>query len=79
MKTILAIAAVIAIYSCAPPRELEAEMVNAELIRIDTVFRNQDPQQILTWRDDYNIHYVTYATMNRNYSVGNRMLVLVKR
>jgi hypothetical protein len=56
MKTILAIATVIALYSCLGPHELQAEMVNAELIKIDTAFRyTNDPQQMLTWRDDNHI------------------------
>jgi len=83
MKTVLAILVIvasIALFSCSTPRELEAEMVNARLVKIDTVFRYAtDPKQQLLWRDDNNIDYVTYAPLNNTYFVGSRMIVLVKR
>jgi len=55
MKTILAVATVAALYSCSPPRELQAEMVSAELVKIDTAFRYNSPRQILTWRDQNRV------------------------
>jgi hypothetical protein len=79
MKTILLVAIVIALFSCSAPKELQAEMVNAELVKIDTVFRYaNDPKQLLTWRDN-RIDYITYAPLNNPFSIGVRMLVLVKR
>jgi hypothetical protein len=80
MKTILVIATVMAICSCSVPRELEAEMVSARLVKIDTVFRYaSDPKQLLTWRDDNNISYVTFAPLQNSFFLGARMVVLVKR
>jgi hypothetical protein len=80
MKTILTVAIVIALFSCAAPRELQAEMVKAELVKIDTVFRYADaPKQLLTWRDDNRIDYVTYAPLNNYFAIGAKMIVLVKR
>lgn len=80
MKTILVLAIIIALFSCSAPRELQAEMVSAELVKIDTVFRYADtPRQLLTWRDDKHIDYVTYAPLNNNFLVGAKMVVLVKR
>ena len=80
MKTILVIAIVLGLYSCFDPHELQAEMVSAELIRIDTAFRyTNDPQQMLTWRDENHIDYVTYAPLRNNFLLGSRMIVLVKR
>jgi len=80
MKTILVIATVIAFYGCFGPHELQAEMVSAELIKIDTAFRfTKDPQQMLTWRDENHIDYVTYAPLRNNFLLGSRMIVLVKR
>jgi hypothetical protein len=80
MKTILVIATVIALNSCLGPHELQAEMVSAELIKIDTAFRyTNDPQRMLTWRDDNHIDYVTYAPLKNNFLLGSRMIVLVKR
>jgi len=80
MKAILAFAIVVILYSCSEPRELQAEMVSAELVKIDTVFRYaNDPKQILTWRDDNHIDYITYAPLTNSFLVGSRMIVLVKR
>jgi len=79
MKTFLVIAALVALYSCALRKEIAAEMVSAELIRIDTVYRNQSAEQILTWRDPYKVEYVTYASMSRTYILGSRMPMLIKR
>ena len=80
MKTILVIAMVIAMSSCSSPRELQTQIVSAELVKIDTVFRySNDPKQLLTWRDANRIDYVTYVTLNNSFLVGARMIVLVRR
>jgi hypothetical protein len=79
MKTILAVATIAALYSCSSPREIQAEMVSAELVKIDTAFRYSNPEQMLTWRDDNHVDYVTYAPMNNVFFIGSRTLVLVKR
>ncbi|HEY2721213.1 MAG TPA: hypothetical protein VGI82_05790 [Chitinophagaceae bacterium] len=80
MKAILAMTAVLALYSCTAPYALQAEMVNAELIKIDTAFRYSNrPEQMLTWRDDNHINYITYASLSYNFPLGVKMIVLVKR
>jgi hypothetical protein len=80
MKTIVAIAIVILFYSCAGPRAVQAEMISAQLIKIDTAFRYaREPEQVLTWRDDNHIDYVTYAPLKNNFLLGSRMVVLVTR
>jgi hypothetical protein len=79
MKTILVIAAIAALYSCTAPKELQAEITSAQLIKIDTAYRYSSPRQMLTWRDDNRIEYVTYVPMNNVFLVGSRMIVLVKR
>jgi len=58
MKTILAVVTTAALYNCSPPRDLEAEMVSAELVKIDTAFRYNSPRQMLTWRDENQVSYV---------------------
>lgn len=71
---------IVAIGSCSAPRELQAEMVSAELVKIDTVYRYaQNPKQLLIWRDDNHVDYVTYAPLNNSFLVGSKMIVLVKR
>ena len=79
MKTILAVAVIAALYSCSSPQELQAEMISAQLVKIDTAFRNSSPTQMLTWRDDHDVNYVTYAPLNNVFLLGSKMIVLVKR
>ena len=80
MKTILVIAMVMAMVGCSSPKELQTQMVTAQLVKIDTVFRySNDPKQALTWRDDNRVDYVTYVPLNNSFLVGARMIVLVKR
>ena len=80
MKTMVALAIVISFYSCISPHVLEAEMTSAQLIKIDTTFRySKEPEQVLTWRDDNHVDYITYAPLNNNFLLGSKMVVLVKR
>lgn len=80
MKTVVSIAAVaITLFSCAPQNEIQVEFVNAELVRIDTVFRLSGHEQVLTWRTPNNIQYISYAPMNDVFQVGTRFPVMVKR
>jgi len=79
MKTILAVGTIAALSGCSTSRQLQAKMVSAELVRIDTAFRYNNPKQMLTWRDDDNVDYVTYAPMGNVFLLGSKMIVLVKR
>jgi hypothetical protein len=82
MKTLIfLLLAVVSLASCYSPREIQVEIVSAQLVRIDTVFRyvNDKSQQLLTWRDTENIEYVSYVPLYASYTVGTRMAVLRKR
>ena len=80
MKTILVSAALVALCSCAARKEVQVQMVNARLIKVDTVYRfNTDPQKQLTWRDENEIEYITYAALGTPYTLGSKMMVLVRR
>lgn len=79
MKTILAGTTIAALYSCASPRAIQAEMVSAELVKIDTAFRYNNAEQMLTWRDANQVDYITYAPMNNTFFIGSKTVVLVKR
>ena len=66
--------------SCSGPHEVQAEMVSAQLVKIDTAFRYEtNPRQMLTWRDNNDVEYVTYAPLANSFLLGSRMVVLVKR
>jgi len=80
MKAILISAALVALCSCATRKEVQVKMVNARLVKIDTIYRfHTDPQKQLTWKDKNEIEYVTYASFGITYPIGTEMMVLVKR
>ncbi len=77
MKTILAVIAMVSLCGCFFPRDIQAELVDAELVKIDTVHRHSRfAQQMLTWRDNYDVNYVSYASMNERFTVGTRIPML---
>ena len=81
MKKLLVIAvAAITFTSCFSTREgIQANLVDAELIKIDTVERYvNNYQQLLTWRTSDHMEYVSYVPMGRRYMVGTRMAVLIR-
>ena len=81
MKTILAVAMVLLILTgCYSTREVQVEMVNATLIKIDTINRETKYQkQLLIWRDQKNIEYTSFESMSKNYVLGTTITVLAKR
>ena len=56
MKTIIAIAAIVLFCGCYSYKEMQVQMMNAELIRIDTVYRYERAEQVLTWKGTDNSH-----------------------
>jgi hypothetical protein len=83
MKTLLAGALLLTLAGCYTNRELEAEMVRAEVIRIDTIERYHlnvpTKQKQITWRDSDNLEYVTYVPMYAYFIVGSSMTMLRPR
>jgi hypothetical protein len=81
MKAVIGIMGLVILFACGTSKEIEVDFVNAELVKIDTVYRYPNNyQQVLTWKSkDNNVQYVSYASIGNVYSVGSRMLVMVKR
>ena len=80
MKTFLALLSAAAVVSsCYTPRDVQVDLVCAELIRIDTIVRHTAQEQQLTWRDDFKMEYISYAAMERKFIVGTRMTVFRQR
>lgn len=80
MKTVISAAVVaLALFSCASQNEIQVEFVNAELIKIDTVYRPSGHEQVLTWRTPNNVQYISYASIDDVYLVGARFPVMVRR
>ena len=80
MKTFLGLIAIAAICSsCFTHRDLQVDLISAELVKIDTIVRHTQQEQQLTWRDDSRMEYVSYADMNRSFRIGTRMTVFRTR
>lgn len=58
-------------------KEIQVDIVSAELISIDTVTRFSNVQkQLLTWKVDNNTMYITFVPLEQSYHVGTRIAVL---
>ena len=81
MKALLGIMGMALVFACGTAKEIEVDFVNAELVKIDTVYRYPNTyQQVLTWRSaDNNVQYVSYTSIYNTYALGSRMVVMVKR
>ena len=82
MKTTLVALALWATIGCTSAyREIqEVDMVMAELVRIDTVFRHPEQKKQLTWKDSDDIQYISYVSLhNDQYSLGTSIYVMRKR
>lgn len=80
MKKLLIIAVAAVFTGCFSTREsIQANLVDAELVKIDTVERYVNQyQQVLTWKTSDHMEYVSYVPMGRKYVVGTRMAVLIR-
>ena len=76
MKTILVALSCVAAIGCSSTKEIQVEMVRAELIKIDTVFRQPNEKKQLTWRDQDNIEYISFTAMDQTYPIGIHMVVM---
>ncbi|HLG39635.1 MAG TPA: hypothetical protein VI461_08200 [Chitinophagaceae bacterium] len=71
MKTILAAVVFVIMAGCKSSKEINVELVSAQLVRIDTIYRSSDnPKQQLTWRDKDSIEYVSIVSMASSYPLG---------
>jgi hypothetical protein len=61
-------------------REVQADLVDVELVKIETVQRYPDlEQKLLTWKDENNISYITFEPMSTNYKIGSQMKVMIRK
>lgn len=64
---------------CYVQRDVQAALVDVELVKVDTIERYySNPQQLLTWRTTDNIDYVSYVPLGRKYVVGTRTSMLIR-
>ena len=81
MKTTLAALALWAIIGCTSYRELQQiDMVQVQVVRIDTIWRYTENIKQLTWKDSRDIQYVSYISLgNESYPIGSSMYMMKKR
>lgn len=80
MKTALFPLITLLAYACSSSREIQMNMVDVQLVKIDTVQRyaNQD-RKLLTWRSDDNVDYITFEPLHVSYPMGTHMRVMVRK
>jgi len=80
MKTIVLLLATAVTYSCVADKEIQMDLIDVELVKIDTIQRYNDAdQQLMTWRDVHNVSYITFEPMTTSYKVGSFMKVMVRK
>ena len=82
MKTTLVALALLALIGCTNSfREIQqADMVKAQVVKIDTIWRYPERVKQLTWKDTDEIKYITYVSIyNELYAIGSSMYVMRKR
>ncbi|MDB5230496.1 MAG: hypothetical protein JWN76_1301 [Chitinophagaceae bacterium] len=81
MKTlVLLMLSAIGFAGCFSGKQVQADMVSAQLVRIDTIYRYPDKREkLLTWRSAYNVEYTSYVPMSSIFFIGTRMPMLVTK
>jgi hypothetical protein len=80
MKQILPFVLSATILSCGTIKEVQMDMTDVELVKIDTIQRYLNgSEKVLTWQDDNHMSYVTFVPLEMYYAVGTRMKVMVRR
>lgn len=80
MKTIVALCIGAVGYSCFPAHEIQAEMVDATLIKVEEVNRYPNiRQKILTWQTERAVAFVTIEPSSVNIPIGTHTKVLLQK
>lgn len=79
MKKILVFSVALVFASCISTREIQAELVDVELVKIDTVYRHHRPEMLLTWRCKNKVEIVTFGDLAQPYKVGSIFQALLTR
>ena len=80
MKTMALLLGVAFTYGCTAEKEVQMDMIDVKLVRVETVQRYPDlTQKILTWTDRNNVSYVTFEQVHVNYKIGSYMKVMVRK
>jgi hypothetical protein len=78
-KIMLPLVVGLAVAACNTGKEIQVNMVSAELIKVDTVYRHPRQEILLTFRCQNKLELVSFAPMYRHYQVGTRYQVLLTK
>ena len=68
------------LFSCVAEKEIQVEAVIVELVKVDTIQRHMNiPEQMLTWKTEDEIRFVSYASLNSQYLIGSKMQVMMRK
>ena len=79
MKQIFTLLLAVVIFGCAEQKDIQMDLTEVQLVKIETVQRYNSKEKALTWLDDNHISYVTYVPEEIYYPLGTRMKVMVRR
>ena len=80
MKIVIVFIVACVFLACRSAKAVEADFVNVELVKIDTVFRYQKNELILTWKCRENVEMVSFVNpYEQHYVVGSTYKVLITK
>ena len=66
--------------ACNTEHEIQADVVSASLVKIDTLVRYPNiRQKMLTWQADDKVLYVTYEPMYTDISIGYVRQIMIRK
>lgn len=81
MKSVMICSVALMFSACVSKKamQIQVSVVQAQLIKVDTLYRDREYVQLLTWRSPQHVEFVSYAGMKEYYPVGAKMAVFVPR
>lgn len=79
MKTLIGSCITLAFTACVAQKSVQVSLVQAELVKVDTLYRNNGLIQLLTWRSPDRLEFVSYAGIREYYPIGAKMAVFLPR
>ena len=80
-SNVVGIAAIVCVfaYGCMPERNVQVQLVDVQLVKIDTIYRQGEGQKVLTWQASDRMEYLSYEDLKMYLPIGTRMRMMVRR
>jgi hypothetical protein len=80
MKKLIFILVTGCLFACTTEREIQANLVDASLVKIDVIQRYPNTQlKMLTWRTMSNVFFVIYEPLSTEVALGSLRKAIVKK